>query len=84
MGELCNQWEVLPLDGEVLGVRVLRHPHVNVQPFTQSLKGVSISPSLQEAKIRVRDSVHGYWGKRTNHYHGEVGKKTSFALRVSD
>jgi hypothetical protein len=59
----ANQWEILSLDGQVLGVRVLHHPHVNEQPFTRSLSGVSISPSIKMVKIRARDSAHGYGGK---------------------
>lgn len=59
----ANQWEVLSLDGEILGVRVLHHPHVNEQPFTRSLTGVSIPPSIKTVRFRARDSVHGYGGK---------------------
>ncbi len=59
----ANQWEILSLNEEPLGVRVLHHPHVNEQPFTRSLTGVSIPPSLKKVKIRARDSVHGYGGK---------------------
>ena len=59
----ANQWEVLSLEGEVLGVRVLHHPHVNEQPFTRSLNGVSIPPSIKKVKVRAQDSVHGYGGK---------------------
>ena len=59
----ANQWEVLTLEGEVLGERVLLHPHVHEQPFTRSLSGVSISSSIKAVKIRARDSVHGYGGR---------------------
>ncbi|MDX1411074.1 MAG: hypothetical protein R3351_02875 [Nitrospirales bacterium] len=59
----ANQWEILSPGGEVLGVRVLLHPHVNEQPFTRSLTDVSIPLSTQTVRIRARDSVHGYGGK---------------------
>ena len=59
----ANQWEILSLEGEVLGVRILHHPHVNEQPFSRSLSGVSIPSSIKSVKIRARDSVHGYGGK---------------------
>ena len=59
----ANQWEVLSLEGKVLGERVLLHPHVNEQPFTRSLNGVSIPPTIKKVKVRARDSVHGYGGK---------------------
>ncbi len=59
----ANQWEVLSLEGEVLGIRVLLHPHVNEQPFTRSLTDVPISLSIKTVRIRAHDSVHGYGGK---------------------
>lgn len=59
----ANQWEILSPGGEVLGIRVLLHPHVNEQPFTRSLTDVSIPRSIKTVKIRARDSVHGYGGK---------------------
>lgn len=59
----ANQWEVLTLEGTLLGERVLHHPHVNEQPFTRSLSGVPIPSSIKKVKIRARDSVHGYGGK---------------------
>jgi len=59
----ANQWEILSLDGQVLGVRVLHHPHVNEQPFSRSLLGVSIPASIKKVKIRARDLVHGYGGE---------------------
>ena len=59
----ANQWEILSPGGEVLGVRVLLHPHVNEQPFTRSLTDVPIPLSIKTVRIRARDSVHGYGGK---------------------
>lgn len=59
----ADRWEVLSLQGEVLGTRILYHPHVNEQPFTRSLGGVRIPPSTKQVRIRARDSVHGYGGK---------------------
>ena len=56
----ANQWEVLTLDGRLLGTRVLYHPHENEQPFTRSLSGVAIPPEIRRVKIRARDSKHGY------------------------
>ena len=56
----ANQWEVLTLDGKLLGTRVLYHPHENEQPFTRSLSGVAIAPEIRRVKIRARDSKHGY------------------------
>jgi len=59
----ADRWEVLEPDGEVLGTRVLMHPHVGEQPFTRSLGGVKIPKGVSEVVVRARDSVHGYGGK---------------------
>ena len=48
-------------DGTELGYRKLLHPHVNEQPFTRSLGGVSVPDGMTEVVIRAHDSVHG-WG----------------------
>jgi hypothetical protein len=56
----ANLWEVVTLDDQLLGARVLYHPHENEQPFTRSLSGVSIPAGVRQVKIRARDSVHGY------------------------
>ena len=57
-----DRWEVLNATGEVLGTRVLHHPHVDEQPFTRSLSGVSIPAGTERVRIRARDSVHGFGG----------------------
>ncbi len=59
----ADRWEVLSLEGEVLGTRILYHPHVHEPPFTRSLAGVRIPPSTKQVRIRARDSVHSYGGK---------------------
>ena len=56
----ANLWEVITLDGKLLGSRVLYHPHENEQPFTRSLAGVVIPAGLRQVKIRARDSLHGF------------------------
>ncbi len=58
----ADAWEVLAPDGTVLGTRTLLHPHVNEQPFTRSLSGVRIPESIDQVRVRARDSVHGYGG----------------------
>lgn len=55
----ANRWDVLGPDGELLGVRVLHHPHVNEQPFTRSLSGVEVPAHIDQVWIRASDSVHG-------------------------
>ncbi len=66
-----NKWDVVTMDGKLLGSRKLWHPHVNEQPFTRSLAGVKIPDSVKKIKIRVHDSVHGY-GKTD--YEIDLGK----------
>ncbi len=65
-----NKWDVVTLDGKLLGSRTLWHPHVNEQPFTHSLDGVKISDDTKKVKIRVHDNVHGY-GKKEYEIHLE-------------
>jgi len=55
----ADAWEVLAPGGEVLGKRVLLHPHVDEQPFTRSLSGVRIPPGITSVAIRAHDKVHG-------------------------
>ena len=59
----ANSFQVLTMDGKVLGTRVLVHPHVNEQPFTRSLSGVTIPENIKKVRIRAGDLVHGYGGK---------------------
>lgn len=56
----ADAYEILSLEGEVLGVRALAHPHVNEQPFTRSVSGVEIPAGTERVQIRARDTVHGY------------------------
>jgi hypothetical protein len=59
----ADRWEVLSPEGELLATRVLRHPHVEEQPFTRALPDVKIPASVEKVRIRARDSVHGYGGE---------------------
>ena len=58
----ANKWDVLDLDGNLLGTRVLHHPHVDEQPFTRSLT-LEIPKSIAKVVIRAGDSVHEDGGK---------------------
>lgn len=59
----ANSFQVLAMDGTVLGTRVLFHPHVNEQPFTRSLGGVNIPAGTTKIRVRAGDLMHGYGGK---------------------
>jgi hypothetical protein len=58
----AKAWEVLDLDGKVLGARVLLHPHINEQPFTRS-QIISIPENINQVTIRAYDLVHKFGGK---------------------
>ena len=60
----ADAWRVVGPDGAVLGTRTLYHPHVDEQPFTRSLTGVSIPAGVTSVTIESHDKVHG-WGGRT-------------------
>ena len=57
----ANRWEVLSVDGEILGTRVLAHPHDNEQPFTRSLV-LNIPAEHTHVVLRAGDSVHDTGG----------------------
>lgn len=59
----ADGYEVLKEDGALLAKRVLRHPHVQEQPFTRALAGVAIPPDIEKVRIRAHDSQHGYGGQ---------------------
>ena len=59
----ADRWEVLDGDGNILGTRTLYHPHVNEQPFTRSLSGITIPDRVRVVTVRAHDRVHGYGGK---------------------
>lgn len=59
----ANRWEIMDIDGQVLGVRELAHPHEYEQPFTRSLSGVKVPDGVSKVIIRANDSVHGLGGK---------------------
>lgn len=59
----ADAFEILTPDGKSLGTRVLLHPHVNEQPFTRSIGGVSVPEGLTSVMVRAKDSVHEHGGK---------------------
>ena len=62
----ADRYEVLAPDGHLLGTRVLQHPHIEEQPVTRTLEGVSIPSSIDRVRIRAHDSVHGFGGAEVN------------------
>lgn len=58
-----DRWQILAPDGTVLATRILRHPHVDEQPFSRSLAGVKIPKTLDSVRVRAGDSKHGFGGQ---------------------
>jgi len=59
----ADKWDVVGADGTVYGTRTLYHPHVDEQPFTRSLSGVTMPAGVRKVNVRAHDSVHKYGGK---------------------
>ena len=61
----ADLWQVIDSEtGEVLGERVLAHPHDNEQPFTRSQRGIEIPEGTQSVTVRAKCTKHGYKGKQ--------------------
>jgi hypothetical protein len=58
----ADKWDVVTPGGKILGTRVLLHPHELEQPFTRSLRGVSIPGDVARVTVRAHDKIHGYGG----------------------
>lgn len=58
----ADAFEVLGPDGQVLGQRILFHPHETEQPFTRDLYGVRIPAGVTEVTVRARHKPRGYDG----------------------
>lgn len=58
--DYADIWRIKDLDGNILGERVLVHPHVNEQPFTRSLSGVRIPDGVDIVVIEAHDTVTGW------------------------
>lgn len=56
----ADGWRVLDMNGKELGMRVLLHPHVNEQPFTRSLDGVTIPTGTMQVQVQARDLPTGW------------------------
>ena len=59
--DYADGWRVVTEDGVELGLRTLLHPHVNEQPFTRSLSGVTIPSDVTRVYVEARTNTDG-WG----------------------
>ena len=56
---------IITAEGELIGERVLHHPHVKEQPFTRNLRGLSIPNEVTEIRVvavcsKTCDSIKSY------------------------
>ncbi|HPE25145.1 hypothetical protein [Albidovulum sp.] len=59
----ANSWRVETPEGDVIATRDLTHPHVDEQPFTRALDGVTIPAGVDHVMIRARCNLDG-WSSR--------------------
>ena len=60
----ADAWQVVnPETDEILGERILLHPHDNEQPFTRSQTGIVIPPEVSQVIVRAKDNVEGFGGQ---------------------
>jgi hypothetical protein len=60
----ADAWQVIdPRGGEILGERILAHPHDNEQPFTRSQSGIAMPAGLTRVLVRAKCNVHGFGGR---------------------
>ena len=58
-----NRWEIVDPEGKVIATRVLRHPHVEEQPFRRSMGRIRIQHAMPLVIVRASDGVHGTGGR---------------------
>ncbi len=58
--DYADGWHIESPDGEILGTRILLHPHVDEQPFARSLSGVVIPDDATEILVRSHNLISGY------------------------
>ena len=59
----ADAWEVRDLEGNVLGTRILAHPHANEQPFTRS-QTIELPEGTTVVYVEGRDQGNGWSGQR--------------------
>jgi len=60
----ADNWRIVDGERQILGDRVLFHPHVDEQPFTRSLGNVTVPAGITTVYIEAHDKVHGWTGNR--------------------
>lgn len=62
--DYADGWHIETEAGEILGTRILLHPHVAEQPFTRSISGVTVPHGNETIYLRSHDLVSGYHPER--------------------
>jgi hypothetical protein len=63
-GHYADAWQVInPRSAQILGERILAHPHEMEQPFTRSQSGINIPADLMRVAVRAKCAVHGFGGR---------------------
>ena len=75
----ADDWRVVDADGNILGDRVLLHPHEDEQPFTRSVSGVNIPQGTTIVYIEAHDMVQGWTPNRLT---VDLSKASNGHLRV--
>ncbi len=75
----ADNWRVVDVEGNMLGNRVLYHPHVEEQPFTRGLGDVKVPEGITIVYIEAHDKVHGWTPNRLK---VDLSKATGGRLRV--
>lgn len=60
----ADNWRVVDSEGNIVGDRVLYHPHVDEQPFTRGLNNMRIPESVRIVYVEAHDKVHGWTSNR--------------------
>ncbi len=58
--DYADGWQMETAESEILGLRILLHPHTTEQPFTRSIQGVEIPTGISPVYVRPHDLVSGY------------------------
>jgi hypothetical protein len=58
--DYADIWRIKDTNGNILGERLLSHPHIDEQPFTRSLSGVRIPDGIDSVMIEAHDTVTGW------------------------
>ena len=75
----ADNWRIVDDEGNILGDRVLLHPHVDEQPFTRGLGGIKVPEGITSVYIEAHDKVHGWTASRLK---VDLGKASGGQLNV--